>query len=158
MKTKQATHKADCLKATGAQTQFDLSCNRCNKDSYDAVTALRPAAESWEKSEAHGAQRHTPTPWTLGVAFPHKVYAAMSPDYFEEIVACDGNAPGEAEANAAFIVRAVNNIGRYEQLERNLLEIIETEGSVVMREMALRAEIKAFAEETKDIARAEGRL
>lgn len=51
-------HTPECLKATGKQTQFDLTCKRCNLDSYESVVALRPEAEKF-----YAKQGHTPGPW-----------------------------------------------------------------------------------------------
>lgn len=59
--TQKGMHTPNCKKATGQQTQFDLDCQRCNKDSYESVIALRPAAKKFFESQA----QHTPGPWEI---------------------------------------------------------------------------------------------
>ena len=82
------THTPTCKKANGKQTQYDLDCKRCNKDSYDSVTALRPVAEKFFEAQ------HTPTSWIISEN------GERTRD-LEEVAFYAG-------PNAAFIVRAVN--------------------------------------------------
>lgn len=108
---------------------------------------------------------NTPTPWNFTDDQHGEVVIDATPQYICGVSYWDDKGPiqkgwltqDEAKANAAFIVHAANNIERYEQFEKNLLEILASEEALVMRENKLQAEIKAFAEETRDIARAEAK-
>ena len=50
-------HTPECRKANGSQTQFDLTCKRCNRDSYESVTALRPEAEKFYAPKERNKRR-----------------------------------------------------------------------------------------------------
>lgn len=80
--------------------------------------------------------KHTPTPWWIDKEHPLSIMAADE-NYVEGEVApwhvanlmpdCGGNDDGESDANAAFIVRAVNNHAALVAALRGLLGGIEAE-------------------------------
>lgn len=116
---KLAGHTKICKKTSGKQTQFDLDCERCNKDSYNAITALRP-----EAIKAEGG--HTPIPWKVQIdsEYPDDIQGIYTADGKTRIVETDSGYYPPKLADANFICTAVNAYERDQEIKKELFECL----------------------------------